>query len=695
MNTPDFVTINDITALTGYTKAAVTNWRKRHADFPAPTDARRPLRFDRQEIVDWLRSTYPDLLLNKSTDQLPALLHNLSAEHSRRYDAVLRALQLLAFADALPVEAEIHDWDSLRTGTTVDYGLRTALQGPTGPLTAAESTLLEHFTRRLEDTDSDNDALAESIVQVLLGNLSASEPVELGIPDASSSRLLALAALSCARPEAVVYDATCGIGETLTRLAREVPGLDTAAADIDPTAAAITALRLHFAGQQLVNVETHDALAADPFPDLSADIVLSNPSRSARTDSLRALDPRWPLEWKLTGPQAGEAAFILDALAHLSESGRGFVVTSAHLLTARDLVVFRSQLVARGLLEMVIELPSSTGLGSSALWVLRSHGTDSALVIDAKEDAAIDTHLPQWVEGAATALGADPLSVPFAAVNSAAMTAHTTNLTAKAQLHRDPSGEEVAAQWNEAAWELEAELKTLSRFNAGDSSEPHIDERTGLPIEAIDVADRPDFTRAPIVTVGQLIREGVLRTVQCHVRPQNDSSSDWARQVPVLPVGEVPETGPDGTPTAAHESSARVPDDYDAGRVGDIIIPVSGPHKAVTLPVKVFGFLNDFGFAVTSATRVVRVVDDSRIDPMFLLHCINGDWNEATSTSSGVVRRAFKDLSLPLIPLEEQKRYVEYLDRLDLFEDCAQHAIEQSRALKQATLLALRFGAQD
>jgi hypothetical protein len=484
-----------------------------------------------------------------------------------------------------------------------------------------------------------------------------------------------------------VYNATCGIGETLTRLAREVPGLDTAASDIDPTAAAITALRLRFAGQQLVNVETHDALAADPFPDLTADIVLANPPRSTRTDSLRTMDPRWPLEWRLKGPQAGEAAFILDALAHLSESGRGFVVTSAHLLTARDLVVFRSQLVARGLLEMVIELPSSTGLGSSALWVLRARGTDSALVIDAKEDAAIDTHLSQWIKGAPAALDADPRSVKYAVVSSADMTAHTTHLTAEAQRYRDPSGEEVAAQWKEAASELETELTTLLHFSSENSSEPYIDVRTGFLIEPIDVNDRPDFARAPIVTVGQLIRKGILRTVQCHVRPQNDSSSDWTRQVFVMPVGGLPQVEADGKSAAAYEPYALVPDDYDAGRHGDVIIPVSGPHDAMWWP------LDDF--AVTSASRVVRVVDDSTINRDFLLYCINGNWNKATSTSGGVARRAMKDLSLPLIPLDEQERCVKYLDRLDLFEDSAQRAIEQSRVLKEATLSALRFGAQN
>ena len=62
------LTAADIARLAGVTRATVSNWRRRHADFPAPsggTDASPT--YDRDEVEAWLaaRGTLPDLPLGE------------------------------------------------------------------------------------------------------------------------------------------------------------------------------------------------------------------------------------------------------------------------------------------------------------------------------------------------------------------------------------------------------------------------------------------------------------------------------------------------------------------------------------------------------------------------------------------------------------------------------------------------------
>jgi len=44
----------DIARLAGVTRATVTNWKKRHADFPPPADAARPPRYAREKVFEYL-----------------------------------------------------------------------------------------------------------------------------------------------------------------------------------------------------------------------------------------------------------------------------------------------------------------------------------------------------------------------------------------------------------------------------------------------------------------------------------------------------------------------------------------------------------------------------------------------------------------------------------------------------------------
>jgi predicted DNA-binding transcriptional regulator AlpA len=70
MSTP-LVRASDIAQMAGVSRAAVTQWRKRHSDFPAPKEAAdtpSPL-FDRTEIEQWLVDNGRGILLRRTETQ--------------------------------------------------------------------------------------------------------------------------------------------------------------------------------------------------------------------------------------------------------------------------------------------------------------------------------------------------------------------------------------------------------------------------------------------------------------------------------------------------------------------------------------------------------------------------------------------------------------------------------------------------
>ena len=76
--------IKDIAAVADVSRAAVSNWRARHDDFPQPTQdspQRRPL-FDLQEVITWLKKK--DLLPEGADKKQAALALTAAANELRR-----------------------------------------------------------------------------------------------------------------------------------------------------------------------------------------------------------------------------------------------------------------------------------------------------------------------------------------------------------------------------------------------------------------------------------------------------------------------------------------------------------------------------------------------------------------------------------------------------------------------------------
>ncbi|WP_039831543.1 N-6 DNA methylase [Nocardiopsis valliformis] len=340
------ITAADIARLAGVTRAAVSNWRRRHDDFPAPSGgtSSSPL-FPLAEVRTWLESQ------NKGAQESPEvrLWHTLRGDHPGN--------MLTGLADL------------------AEY-LEDPGRGP-GELSAAAVEQADKLVRETSTAEVSR-ALAERF-------LNSSE--RAGTAATSTARLVRAVTALTRTDAASVFDPACGSGALL--LSVGAPQARRRGQDTDPDAVRFAAARARI--ERLTDAEfaTGDSLRDDRWPRERAELVVCDPP-PATTDWGREellMDPRWELA--LPPKAEGELAWLQHAYAHTAPGGQTAVVLSTSCAYRRTGRRIRAELVRRGLLTDVIALPA--GLASSHsqpvhLWLLRRP--------EGREDAA--TAVRMW-----------------------------------------------------------------------------------------------------------------------------------------------------------------------------------------------------------------------------------------------------------------------------------------------------------
>lgn len=324
------VSAADIARMAGVTRAAVSNWRRRYENFPAPVagGASSPL-FSRSQIAEWLEAT------GKGAD---------TSDEVRLWND-LRG----AYPDS--IVAGIADTAEL-------------LEGGTPEVLSAEAA---ETARRLVDETSPSELLSA------LAERLSSAAARAGGDSATPLPLVRYMAAHAAPSARTVFDPACGAGSLL--LACGAPDARRAGQDIDPEAVRLTGTRARIAcpGQD-TEVRGGDSLRADAWEGEAFELVVCDPPIVGpdwgREELL--MDPRWE---SAVPPRAeGELAWLLHCYAHTAPGGTAAVVMSpsaAHRRTGRRI---RADLVRRGLLTEVVSLPAGYGSGHSQpvhLWIMR------------------------------------------------------------------------------------------------------------------------------------------------------------------------------------------------------------------------------------------------------------------------------------------------------------------------------------
>ncbi|HLU95791.1 MAG TPA: N-6 DNA methylase [Thermobifida alba] len=333
------VTAADIARLAGVTRAAVSNWRRRHDDFPEPVAGTKssPL-FALSQVRAWLERQH------KGAEESPEvrLWHALRGEYP---ESMVRGI------------------------CEVVEALRDGVEDDSAALRAARALAAE-----------------TSPVQVL-GALVArlrNSPQRGDTDTSSTDRLVRAVAHVAGTDAASVFDPACGIGSLL--LAVGSPDARRTGQETDADAARLVQLRAEMERSTTAEVRLGDSLRADAWPDHRADLVVCDPP-TANADWGREellLDPRWELG--LPPRAEAELAWLQHAYAHTEPGGRAVVVMSTSAAYRRTGRRIRAEMVRRGLLTDVVALPAGMAAAHSQpvhLWVLRRpvDAADAASVV--------------------------------------------------------------------------------------------------------------------------------------------------------------------------------------------------------------------------------------------------------------------------------------------------------------------------
>ncbi|MGW3443013.1 N-6 DNA methylase [Streptomyces sp. NPDC001076] len=329
------VTGSEIARLAGVTRAAVSNWRRRYEDFPAPAGggASSPL-FDLAAVQAWLDKQRKGQDVSEEVQLWQALR---AAYGDEMIGGLVDVAQLFVgvegeASEALPTDA-----------------VRLARQlGASRSPGDVVSALTERFTDSVRRAGSDQVTSPRIVhaVRHFAGEVSA---------------------------DATLFDPACGIGTLLLAVGPEL-GPTRCGQEVDARSARFAQLRADLTGRTGVDILTGDSLRDDHWSDLKADLVVCDPPVGGtdwgREDLL--LDPRWELG---TPSRAeGELAWLQHAYAHTAPGGRVLMVMPASVAYRKAGRRIRAELVRRGILTHIIALPPGSAASHALpvhLWLLR------------------------------------------------------------------------------------------------------------------------------------------------------------------------------------------------------------------------------------------------------------------------------------------------------------------------------------
>ncbi|MFD7457610.1 MULTISPECIES: N-6 DNA methylase [unclassified Streptomyces] len=702
------VTAAGIARLAGVGRAAVSNWRRRHADFPKPVGGTETSpSFALAEVEAWLRhqgklaevplrervwqqlAGHPEGPVTALTHagSVLLLIHDrptvwleVSAGSDERLAAMLPAAleQVITprFGEAargrrpgqVNAGASVTTPPSVHTPSSVHRPLSvhtppsvhtpSTNDRPGDPTKTVKSALAVHVPSGPELLPSAPllrgaaelaaEMGARQTFEFLLGRHLDANPRQYTLTPAELARLMA----DLAGPARTVLDPACGTG-ALLRAVPARPDQELYAQDSAADLAALTAFRLALHTPAAVRAADGDSLRADAHPALRADVVLCHPPFNERNwghDEL-AYDPRW--EYGFPARTESELAWVQHALARLRDGGTAVLLMPPAAASRRSGRRIRADLLRRGALRAVVALPVGAAPPYNIplhVWVLRrpdkAPAQPEVLLADAGQFATEGRGGPDWQAVRDAVLDA------WRAFDRAGTLAERPGLARSVpviELLDDDVDFSPARHLPPPAAADGAEQLTDVRTRLGETLRLTT-ELTPPPARSAEPA------RWPLTTVGELARGGalVMRT----------GGNGGHTRVPVLTDHDVlAGTAPSGSlPESEDEAVLTEP--------GDVVVPVLGGGAVARV-------IDDAtGGAALGRNLVLLRPDPTALDPWFLAGFLRGTANnrQASSYASTATRLDVRRLQLPRLPLDEQRRYGARFRALDEFERALRHA---------------------
>ncbi|MEY9967614.1 SAM-dependent methyltransferase [Streptacidiphilus sp. MAP12-16] len=685
------VTAGGIARLAGVGRAAVSNWRRRHADFPKPvggTDTSPT--FDLGETEQWLRDqgklTRVPLRERvwQQVEQDPAG----AAAALRRIGAVL-----LLVRDRPTVWAGLASATDQNLASGLPDALADVLRerlGDDHPVpvpTADEASACLPLLRG--GAELGGGLGPRQAFEFLMSRHMESGARQYTLTPAEPAELMA----ELAGPAGRVLDPACGFGGLLRAAG---PSAAVSGQELDPDLAALTALRLALHTDGPVRVRVGDSLRADAFPGLGADAVLCHPPFNERAwghDEL-AYDARW--EYGFPPRTESELAWVQHALAHAREGGSVVLLMPPAAASRRSGRRIRADLLRRGALRAVIALPAGAAPPFGIplhLWVLRRPGAGSPppqqlLLVDAG-DLGGGEKLP-WQAVRTAVLEAWRAFDQDGAVPQRPGLSRTLQVIdlldddvdlAPARHLAPPVVGGGATGLTEVRDRLTSTLRRTAELApaAGSRGEP---------------------AHWPLTSVGELARAGALvmraggagaiagsgGTGDRGGTGGDGGTSDGGSSTAVLTEHDVVAgSGPSGVlPEGADEEPVLT-------RIGDVVVPVLGRGAVARLVDEATA-----GAALGRNVYLLRP-DPAALDPWFLAGFLRGTANnrQASSYTTSSTRLDVRRLQVPRLPLADQRRYGERFRTLAAFEEALRLTGRLGEQLVQGLYDGLTDGSVD
>ena len=692
------VTAADISRLAGVTRATVSNWRRRHPDFPAPvggTDSSPA--YDLDAVRDWL-SARGQLPEGSPGEELRIVLRarpDSGRVASSLFPVVLAAAglrreELNGLLD-LPDE-DLMRWSRSATSTLAEDvpGVAETVGDSVGP--GLLRAVLRHVLA--EGAEAAADVLAERLLEDSGASGTYVTPTQL--TDLMTGLLVDEPG---AFPKSVL-DPACGSGSLLAAAAR-AGATELYGQDILTGQAVQAAVRLHLAARSAdITVRAGDSLRSDAFPGLVVDAVLCNPPYGDRGwghDEL-AYDERWA--YGLPPKSEPELAWVQHCLSHLASGARAVLLMPPAVAERAAGRRIRSQLVRDGALRAVIALPQGAAAPLHIglhLWILERPGRssdapESVLFIDAATshapastkqaldwDALTTTVLATWrayrESEDFTAIPATARAVPVVDLLDQAVDLTPLRHVPAAHTAADPV--QLARQAVELHNRLRQAATDLGDLSRNDGWQP--------------AGERPRGWRT--ATVADLLRGGALELL--HTLPSRrtrageleSSSTLESGGRPVLTVQDVVEG----------RAASGVPTDLTTGgtthplRQGDVVLPEIVRSESPTVARVVEA---DDADCVLGPHLWLFRPDPQRLDPWFLAGFLAAEENvNAATTGTSIVRVDPRRLRVPLLPLAEQRRYGAAFRHLHALRTSARRAAQTAEEVSRVLSAGLTGGA--
>lgn len=673
------MTVSDIAELAGVQRATVSNWQRRHDEFPKPlpdSPPRQP-QFDAGAVRAWLAERYPEKLADDDR----------AAEAVRTWRYMMNDVECVDVSETLilliaAIQGERITYQESASDERYSVEISADDVGQPVYATKAQADAIRQFLEK-QLNGIDKAELLEAAAQELDGLMRWRRSPEAVAAERNLHNLLA--GLVHEESEKIL-DIACGTGALLLATSQKHPKAKLFGIDANPADTFVADARLRLRAN--VEIENLNILQDDALAGRTFDAVVSIPPFDLKVPVRRHL-PFGPVQG------SADAAWPQLAVQALAPDGEAFLVLPHSLASTARADNVRRELVQRGLVAAIVTLPPNahpSGKVLTDLWVLtrrRKRTADVLMVdyasVDPDDEDAYETlrhELCNWLDDGGPPIIPDEddgefhlrfvgSDAPYVDVDPIELLGPTVIL--------DPQYWCARAATSTSAPEL---------IGVVDQAKAKL-ARAQNVLTAMEVPDCPLSPDHPVMmTVRDARNDGFINIIRrTDLSRKLRAASDERVEPPALRVADA----------EAMWRGEHLESDLDATikndpllhnqlvHPGDVLVWVTSDRQIRSTVCTVSGHIPWSHITVLRCSSV--------LDPDYLALVVATGANAIHATGSNIPMLRGLELSFPFIPIDQQRQIAHYAQAARNVRKAAQDVVTAADELRQALADAAGSGS--